>query len=219
MGDSVTTFCAAVGDSQFGENYKAVMLKVLVVRFLMMKDRDEGEGGPRIGKDGKLVGGKLNLRDLSDQIQTETGAYVDRLFDKDGKLCSLNDFELQKFRNQLEKMSNLSDMRDALMVRSNAGHLPDDSSLSAWKDRVLGRENSLENNSALLKKSFNPEQWREIRLVGYELIMAELGLKKMQHFNSERGADGSQGKCMSGWYTTYEGSDQKFWLVYKTPAY
>lgn len=77
----------------------------------------------------------------------------------------------------------------------------------------------MENNPALLKKSFNPEQWREIRLVGYELIMAELGLKKMQHFNSERGADGSQGKCMSGWYTTYEGSDQKFWLVYKTPAY
>ena len=122
--------CAAVGDSQFGENYKAVILKVLVVRFLMMKDRDGGEGGPRIGEDEKLGGCKLNLRDLSDQIQTETGAYVDPLFDKDGKLCPLGDFELQKFRNQLEKMPNLSDMRDAPMVRSNAGHLPDDSSPS-----------------------------------------------------------------------------------------
>ena len=209
--------CAAVGDSQFGENYKAVMLKVLVVRFLKMKDRGKGEGGPIIGEDGKLVGGKLNLRDLSDQIQTETGAYVDRLFDKDGKLCPLNDFELQKFRNQLEKMSNLSGMHNAPMVRSNAQRLPDDSSLSAGKDCILGHENSLENDSALLKKSFNPEQWRKVRLVGYELIMAELGLKKMPTFNGERGADGSQGKCMSGRFKTYEGSDQKYWLVYKTP--
>ena len=91
--------CAAVGDSQFRENYKSVMLKVLVVRFLKMKDRGEGEGGPHIGEDGKLVGGKLNLRNLSDQIQAEICAYVDRLFDKDGKRCPLNDFELQKFRN------------------------------------------------------------------------------------------------------------------------
>ena len=49
--------------------------------------------------------------------------------------------------------------------------------------------------------------------------MAELGLKKMPKFNGERSADGSQGKYMSGWYTTYEGSDQKFWLVYREPAY
>ena len=35
---------------------------------------------------------------------------------------------------------------------------------------------------------------REVRLVGYELIMAELALKKMPKFNGERGADGSQGK-------------------------
>ena len=116
-------------------------------------------------------------------------------------------------------MSNLSDMHNAPMMRSNAQRLPDGSSLSARKGRIHGHESSFGNDSALLKKSFNSEQWREVRLVGYELIMAELGLKKMQHFNSERGADGSQGKCMSGWYTTYEGSDQKFWLVYKTPAY
>ena len=105
------------------------------------------------------------------------------------------------------------------MVRDDVGHLPDDSSLSAWKDRFLGRENSLVNDLLLLKKASNPEPWREIRLAGYELIMAELGLKKMPKFNGARGADGSQGKCMSGWYTTYEGSDQKFWLVYREPAY
>ena len=74
------------------------------------------------------------------------------------------------------------------------------------------------NDSALLKKAFNPEPWREIRLAGYELIMAELGLKKMQNFNGARGADGSQGKCMSGWFTTHEGSDQKYWLVYREPT-
>ena len=152
--------CAAVGDSQFGENHKAVMIKVLLVRLIMMTTRggDGGDVGPRIGADGKLAGGWLNLCDLSDQIQAETRAYVDRLFDKSGKLCPLNDFELQKFRNQLEKMSNLSDVHNAPMVRSNAQRLPDESSLNAWKDRILGHENSLENNSALLKKSFNPEQ-------------------------------------------------------------
>ena len=104
------------------------------------------------------------------------------------------------------------------MVRDDAGRLPDDSSHGAWKDRILGRENSLMNDSALLKKVSNPEPWHEIRLAGYELIMAELDLKKMQHFNGARGADGGQGKCRSGWYTTYEGSDQKFWLVYRESA-
>ena len=116
-------------------------------------------------------------------------------------------------------MSNLEDMRDAPMVRDDAEHLPDDSTHGAWKDRILGREDSLVNDSALVKKASNPAPWREIRLAGYELIMAELGLKKMQHFNGARGADGSQGKCMNGWYTTYEDSDQKFWLVYREPAY
>ena len=32
--------CDAVGDSQFGENHKAVMMKVLLVRLIMMTTRD-----------------------------------------------------------------------------------------------------------------------------------------------------------------------------------
>ena len=212
--------CDAVGDSQFGENHKAVMMKVLLVRLIMMttRDGDGGDVGPRIGADGKLVGRKLKLCDLSEQIQAETRAYVDRLFDKGGKLCPPNDFELNKFHYQLAQVSSLEDIRDAPMVSDDAGRLPDDSSHGAWKDRILGRENSLMNDSALLKKVSNPEPWHEIRLAGYELIMAELDLKKMQHFNGARGADGGQGKCRSGWYTTYEGSDQKFWLVYRESA-
>ena len=87
---------------------------------------------------------------------------MDRLFDKGGKLCPLNDFELNKFRYQLAQVSNLEDMRDAPMVRDDAGRLPDDSSHGAWKDRILGRENSLMNDSALPKKASNPEPWHEI---------------------------------------------------------
>ena len=150
--------CAAVGDSQFGENHKAVMMKVLLVRVIVMttRDGDGGDVGPRIGADGKLAGGKLKLCDLSDQIQAETRAYADRLFDKSGKLCPLNDFELNKFRYQLAQMSNLEDMRDAPMVRDDAGHLPEDSSLSAWKDRIIGHENSLKTTLLCSRRVSTP---------------------------------------------------------------
>ena len=124
------------------------------------RDGDGGDVGPRISADGKLAGGKLKLCDLSDQIQAEPRVYVDRLFDKSGKLCPLNDFELQKFRNQLEKMSNLSDVHNAPMVRSNAQRLPDDSSLSAWKDRILGHENSLETTLLCSRRVSTPSNAR-----------------------------------------------------------
>ena len=61
---------------------------------------------------------------------------------QDDRLFPLNDFELNTFRYQLAQMSNLEDTRDAPMVSDDAGHLPDDSTHGAWKDRILGRENS-----------------------------------------------------------------------------
>lgn len=209
-----------VSATGFIENNKAVLMKVLLNRMAEMRGRSEDDGGPRIGPDGGLVGGSLRRSDLSDSIQHATTEYIDELFKNgDGSTCPLNEFEMSAFKAQLSAISNLEDMRNDPVTLNSP--IPDHSFTGAWKERIFGRANPMINESAILKKSSNNRadraKWYEITAEGYELIMAECGLKKKQNVSGARDGNGGRGRTMSFWYKQYEGSDQKYWLVYRAP--
>ena len=74
------------------------------------------------------------------------------------------------------------------------------------------------HTTALLKYSRNNDtrfEWQKITEEGYELIMKELGLKKVTAYSGQRDGD-ARGPCMSGWVkktTMPDGSEKECWLV------
>ena len=220
-----------VANPGFADNHTAVFMKVLHRRWLGMRARSEAQRGPRIVHGGELL--PFGLSDMSTRIQQVTNEWRDKLFESNnGSLCPLNDYEMQRFEQQLAAISNFEDMSGHPKERGRqiAGLYVN---LAVLKHRIFGKKHDARQGSmvpyssapvgddhttALLKHSRNNGtrfEWQKITEEGYELIVKELGLKKVTAYSGQRDGD-ARGTCMSGWAKKTampDGSEKECWLV------
>ena len=159
----------------------------------------EVELGARVELGGELL--PFGLSDMSTRIQQVTNEWRDKLFESNnGSLCPLNDYEMQRFEQQLAAISNFEDMSGHPKERGRqiAGLYVN---LTVLKHRIFGKKHDARQGSmvpyssapvgddhttALLKHSRNNDtrfEWQKITEEGYELIMKEIGLKKVTAYH------------------------------------